>query len=127
MKEQLEISIINEGMAIHGNVDMDHGGSILGLVNGNVVSSGGLLHIGPAAVIKGSVTGQFVLIQGAVEGDVNAQVSLKVEGAVKGEIRYAGTIRLGPNANLEGRITRIPRISSPPPAPPVEEAIESAT
>lgn len=40
MKEQLEISIINEGMAIHGNVDMDHGGSILGLVNGNVVSSG---------------------------------------------------------------------------------------
>ncbi|WP_407513229.1 polymer-forming cytoskeletal protein, partial [Ralstonia sp. GP71] len=79
------------------------------------------------AVIKGSVTGQFVLIQGAVEGDVNAQVSLKVEGAVKGEIRYAGTIRLGPHANLEGRITRIPRLSAAAPAPPVEDALESST
>ncbi|MCK4120425.1 bactofilin family protein [Ralstonia nicotianae] len=124
MKEPLAISIVNRGMAVHGNVDLDHGGSVLGLVNGNLISSKGLLHIGQGAVVKGDVTGDFVLVEGTVEGDVNAHTSLIVRGRIKGEIRYAGTIRLGTDAHLEGRISRVHRLANEPSAV-IEPAIEA--
>ncbi|MEZ0191761.1 polymer-forming cytoskeletal protein [Ralstonia solanacearum] len=82
--------------------------------NGNVLSSKGLLYIGPAAAVNGAVTGEYVF----VEGDVCTWCSLRVDGADKGEIRHAGIIRLGNQANLNGRVARIPR---PPDQPAVAQ------
>nr|WP_315593802.1 polymer-forming cytoskeletal protein [uncultured Cupriavidus sp.] len=100
-------SLIQAGLSIHGDVASDHGISCYGLVGGDLRSSQGLVHVGPEGLIRGTVEGDHVLIDGTVEGDVAARVSLHINGKVKGRIAYAGTIRLGPNAALEGTISRI--------------------
>nr|WP_315595281.1 polymer-forming cytoskeletal protein [uncultured Cupriavidus sp.] len=100
-------SLIQAGLSIHGDVALDHGISCFGLVGGDLRSSRGLVHVGPEGLIRGTVEGDHVLIDGTVEGDVAARVSLQINGKVKGRIAYAGTIRLGANAVLEGTISRI--------------------
>lgn len=104
-------SLIQAGLSIHGDVASDHGVSCFGLVGGDLRSARGLVHVGPEGLIRGTVEGDHVLIDGTVEGDVAARVSLHINGKVKGRIAYAGTIRLGPNAALEGTIARIAGIS----------------
>ncbi|MNL53766.1 Polymer-forming cytoskeletal [compost metagenome] len=74
-------------------------------------SSRGLVHIGAEGLIRGTVEGDHVLIDGTVEGDVAARISLHINGRVKGRIAYAGTIRLGSSAALEGTISRIPALT----------------
>ncbi|RWA55721.1 hypothetical protein AU476_06355 [Cupriavidus sp. UYMSc13B] len=112
-------SLIQAGLSIHGDVVCDHGVSCLGLVDGDIRSTRGLLHVGPEGLIRGTVEGDHVLIDGTVEGDVAARVSLHINGRVKGRIAYAGTIRLGTTAALEGTLARIPAL-------PFEAAAESA-
>jgi len=60
-------------------------------------------------MIKGRVEGEHVRVDGTVEGDVHARGSLEINGKVKGNIFYCGTIRLGPRAALEGQISRVLR------------------
>lgn len=104
--EQLTFSLLNYGISIHGDVIADHGISCAGLVEGNVTVTQGLLHVAAGSILRGRAEGEHVVIEGTVEGGVAARVSLVVNGRVKGDIIYAGTIRLGPNAVLEGRVTR---------------------
>jgi cytoskeletal protein CcmA (bactofilin family) len=100
-------SLIQAGLSIEGNIVADHGISCFGLVGGDLLSAHGLVHVGPEGLIRGTVQGDHVLVDGTVEGDVVARISLHINGKVKGRIGYAGTIRLGPNAALEGTISRI--------------------
>ncbi|SDD58776.1 Polymer-forming protein [Cupriavidus sp. YR651] len=100
-------SLIQAGLSVHGDVACDHGISCLGLVGGDLRSTHGLVHVGAEGLIRGTVEGEHVLVDGTIEGDVAARVSLRINGRVKGRIVYAGTIRLGPNAALEGTIARV--------------------
>lgn len=119
-------SLIQAGLSIHGDVASDHGISCFGLVGGDLRSSQGLVHIGPEGLIRGTVEGDHVLIDGTVDGDVAARTSLHINGKVKGRIAYAGTIRLGPNAALEGTISRIVGIAHDAPAT-TGQAVEAAS
>lgn len=119
-------SLIQAGLSIHGDIASDHGISCFGLVGGDLRSSQGLVHIGPEGLIRGTVEGDHVLIDGTVEGDVAARTSLHINGKVKGRIAYAGTIRLGPNAALEGTISRIVGIAHDAPAT-TGQAVEAAS
>lgn len=110
MKAQtLDVSLLAPGIAIHGDMVLDHGVSMFGMLDGNLISNKGLLHIGAGGMVKGRIDGEHVRVDGAVEGDVHARGSLEVNGRIKGNIFYCGTIRLGPQAALEGQITRIAR------------------
>ncbi|CAG9185724.1 bactofilin family protein [Cupriavidus pampae] len=111
-------SLISAGLSIHGDVVADHGISCLGLVGGDLRSSQGLVHVGTEGLIRGTVEGDHLLLDGTVEGDVIARVSLHINGKVKGRIAYAGTIRLGPNAALEGTISRVAGIGYEAPVTP---------
>ncbi|BDB30145.1 MULTISPECIES: bactofilin family protein [Cupriavidus] len=111
MTQQRTFSLIQAGLSIHGHVACDHGVSCFGLVDGDLRSSRGLVHIGAEGLIRGTVEGDHVLIDGTVEGDVAARISLHINGRVKGRIAYAGTIRLGSSAALEGTISRIPALT----------------
>ncbi|AOY97757.1 hypothetical protein BKK79_38225 (plasmid) [Cupriavidus sp. USMAA2-4] len=113
MKQGLTFSVINQGMSIHGNVAADHGISCLGYVEGDVESMNGLVHIGPASIVRGRVEGEHVIVDGTVEGDVAARASLQINGRVKGEIYYAGSLRLGATASLDGRVTRVAALQQP--------------
>lgn len=112
MKDTPTFSVLNRGMSIHGDVAADHGITCLGLIDGNLSSSAGLLHVGVGGIVRGKVEGDHVVVDGIVEGDVAARRTLILNGRVKGEIFYAGTIRLGLNANLESKISRVAAIGS---------------
>jgi len=118
-------SLIQAGLSIEGNIVADHGISCFGLVGGDLLSARGLVHVGAEGLIRGTVQGDHVLVDGTVEGDVVARVSLHINGKVKGRIAYAGTIRLGANAALEGTISRITSIGFDA-AATTTEAVETA-
>jgi cytoskeletal protein CcmA (bactofilin family) len=107
LKSNLNITLIAAGAALNGDLILDHGVSCFGLVDGSVVSTKGLLHIGEGGLVKGAVQGEHVQIDGKVEGDVHARESLEINGQVSGNIFYCGTIRLGPHASLNGALKRI--------------------
>ncbi|CAG9186091.1 bactofilin family protein [Cupriavidus pampae] len=113
-----QFSLIAPGLSIHGHVTADHGISCFGLVGGDLRSSQGLVQVGAEGLIRGTVEGDHILVDGTVEGDVISRVSLHINGRVKGRIAYAGTIRLGPNAALEGTISRIAGIGYEGPVSP---------
>lgn len=128
MNAPRNFSLIQAGLSIHGHVSSDHGVSCFGLVDGDLRSSRGLVHIGAEGLVRGTVEGDHVLIDGTVEGDVAARMSLHINGRVKGRIAYAGTIRLGSSAALEGTIARIPALTfGDGPGPTIEEAVTPAT
>ena len=114
MKQQaMTISVLQQGLSIHGHMALDHGLTCLGLVDGGITASNGLLHIGPGGMVRGAVEGYHVVIDGTVEGDVTAAASLVVNGRVRGDISYAGTIRLGHHAVLEGKVSRVVALAAP--------------
>ncbi|MFM0082890.1 polymer-forming cytoskeletal protein [Paraburkholderia sediminicola] len=107
MKTQpLSVTLLAAGVSIHGDIILDHGVSTFGIIDGNLVSNAGLLHVGQGGMVKGQVEGEHVRIDGIVEGDVHARGILEINGRVKGNVFYCGTIRLGPRASLEGQIKR---------------------
>ena len=107
MKPQpLNVTLLSAGLSVHGNVILDHGLSSFGIVDGNVISNAGLVHIGLGGMVKGQIEGEHVRVDGTVEGDVHSRGVLEINGRVKGNVYYYGTIRLGPRASLEGQIKR---------------------
>ncbi|MEQ0776521.1 polymer-forming cytoskeletal protein [Paraburkholderia tropica] len=109
MKNQLNVTLLAPGATIEGNLILDHGLSLFGIVDGNLIANEGLLHIGQGGLVKGQVDGEHVRVDGTVEGDIHARGSLEINGRVKGNIFYCGTIRLGPSASLEGQFKRVAR------------------
>jgi cytoskeletal protein CcmA (bactofilin family) len=111
MKPQntLNVTLLAPGSTIEGNFILDHGISLFGIVDGNLISNEGLLHVGLGGLVKGQVDGEHVRIDGTVEGDLHARGSLEINGRVKGNIFYCGTIRLGERASLEGPLKRVSR------------------
>ncbi|MEM5314183.1 polymer-forming cytoskeletal protein [Paraburkholderia sp. JHI869] len=111
MKSQntLNVTLLAPGSTIEGNLILDHGLSLFGIVDGNLISNEGLLHVGASGLVKGQVEGEHVRIDGTVEGDLRARGSLEINGRVRGNIFYCGTIRLGERASLEGQLKRVPR------------------
>jgi cytoskeletal protein CcmA (bactofilin family) len=110
MKNELSITLVSAGCAISGDMIVDHGISYFGLLDGCLVSTQGLLHVGDCGLIKGNVQGDHVRIDGRVDGNVHARGTLEINGHVSGDIVYCGTIRLGPRASLDGTIKRVARI-----------------
>ncbi|MDR5762935.1 polymer-forming cytoskeletal protein [Caballeronia sp. LZ035] len=110
MKTELNVTLIAPGCAITGEMVIDHGVSCFGLLNGGIISTQGLLHIGEGGLVKGSAQGEHVRVDGRVDGDVHARGSLEINDQVSGDIYYSGTIRLGPRASLDGTLKRVARM-----------------
>jgi cytoskeletal protein CcmA (bactofilin family) len=110
MKNELSITLISPGCTINGDMIVDHGVSCFGLVDGGLVSTQGLLHVGEGGLVKGTAQGEHVRIDGRVDGNVHARGTLEINGHVSGDILYCGTIRLGPRAALNGTIKRVARM-----------------
>ncbi|MDR5777112.1 MULTISPECIES: polymer-forming cytoskeletal protein [unclassified Caballeronia] len=110
MKTEFNITLIARGCAITGDMVVDHGISCFGLLDGGIISTQGLLHVGEGGLVKGMAQGEHVRIDGRVDGDVHARGSLEINGQVSGDIFYCGTIRLGPRAALNGTLKRVARM-----------------
>ncbi|MGF6265423.1 cytoskeletal protein CcmA (bactofilin family) [Paraburkholderia youngii] len=116
MKNELSITLVSAGCTISGDMIVDHGISYFGLLDGGLISTQGLLHVGDGGLIKGSVQGEHVRIDGRVDGNVHARGTLEINGHVSGDIMYCGTIRLGPRAALNGTLKRVARMLTVEPA-----------
>ncbi|MFM0124215.1 MULTISPECIES: bactofilin family protein [Paraburkholderia] len=110
MKNELSITLVSAGCTISGDMIVDHGISYFGLLDGGLISTQGLLHVGEGGLIKGNVQGDHVRIDGRVDGNVHARGTLEINGHVSGDIMYCGTIRLGPRAALNGTLKRVARM-----------------
>ncbi|MCC8397650.1 polymer-forming cytoskeletal protein [Paraburkholderia sp. MMS20-SJTR3] len=121
MKNELSITLVSAGCTISGDMIVDHGISYFGLLDGGLISTQGLLHVGDGGLVKGNVQGDHVRIDGRVDGNVHARGTLEINGHVSGDIMYCGTIRLGPRAALNGTLKRVARMLTVEP-----EASESA-
>ncbi|WP_334021836.1 polymer-forming cytoskeletal protein [Burkholderia orbicola] len=103
------VTVLMAGLVVEGTLILDHGLSVFAIANGDIISTGGLLHIGAGGIVKGKVQGGIVRVDGVVEGDVHAREALEINGRVNGDVLYCGTIRLGPHAALNGQLRRVPR------------------
>jgi cytoskeletal protein CcmA (bactofilin family) len=116
-------SALQAGLVIHGDIVVDHGITILGYVDGNVTSTSGLVHIGPGGLVRGTVSGEHVVVDGTVEGSIAARGLLCINGRAKGDINYAGTLKLGNAASIEGKVARV---AAPSGAAPISMATDEA-
>jgi cytoskeletal protein CcmA (bactofilin family) len=116
MKNELSITLVSAGCTISGDMIVDHGISYFGLLDGGLIATQGLLHVGEGGLIKGNVQGDHVRIDGRVDGNVHARGTLEINGQVSGDIMYCGTIRLGPRAALNGTLKRVARMLTVEPA-----------
>ncbi|WP_429501025.1 bactofilin family protein (plasmid) [Robbsia andropogonis] len=103
------VSLLSVGIDLDGNLVLDHGISVFGIVRGTIISSVGLLHIGETGRVTGNLDGEHVRVDGTVQGDIRARESIEVNGRVDGTIFYSGTIRLGPHAVIDGQLKRVGR------------------
>lgn len=110
MKQQsMNVSLLASGIDIVGNIVLDHGVSLFGVLQGSVISTRGLVHIGETGMVTGNLDGEHVRIDGSVQGDIRARESVEINGRVSGTIYYSGTIRLGSHAIIDGQLKRVGR------------------
>lgn len=104
--ENESITIIAPSAHIRGDIHAPDGVSVLGIVDGTVTSTDGLVHVGPGARIEGEVDSAHVIIDGWVQGNVTARRSLELNGKITGDVSYGGTVKLGENAEFDGQLSR---------------------
>ena len=97
--------LIGKSFVIKGQVSCDGDLYIDGQVEGSVDSKGNRLTIGPDGRLKANVTARAVLVQGKLEGNMQAseRVDLKQSAVVVGDI-VTQRISIEHGACIKGRI-----------------------
>jgi len=106
MKQDIPFNLIQPGTSIKGDLKLSVGAALFGEIDGSINCTSGLVHICEGAIVRGDVSGPYIRIDGRVEGNVLSKEMLEINGAVCGDIVYAGTISTGKNANLGGSIKK---------------------
>ena len=87
-------SLIAEGSQISGNISFTDGLRVDGQIVGNVHADAevaSMLVISETAKVTGEITADHIIINGAVNGPVNARLMLELQpkARIEGEIHYA--------------------------------------
>jgi cytoskeletal protein CcmA (bactofilin family) len=104
---EFSISIIGPGAVFKGDVISERGISIFGNVLGNVICHDGLLHVGDTGVVTGNIEGYNVEVDGLVEGNVLARHTLRINGRIRGEMRYMVELFVAPHLDIDGHIRKV--------------------
>ncbi len=75
--ETSNLTVIGQGTTIKGEVDFDNGARILGVFEG-IIRSKGEVQIGDTARCKADVEAESVVIEGTIEGNINARQRLSL-------------------------------------------------
>jgi cytoskeletal protein CcmA (bactofilin family) len=97
--------LIGKSFVIKGQVSCDGDLYIDGQVEGSVDPKGNCLTIGPEGILKANVIARAVIVQGRLEGNIQAseRVDLKHSAFVAGDI-VTQTITIEPGAQIKGSI-----------------------
>jgi len=126
-----ERATIGRSITIRGDVTGDEDLLIQGRVDGSVSLHEHAITIGPDGVVKASVVGRVVSIEGRVEGNISAdeQIILRTSATVQGDIsaprvvledgaKFRGGVEMGESAERA-------RAASPQRAKPAIEPVET--
>jgi cytoskeletal protein CcmA (bactofilin family) len=101
-------TLIGRSASVQGDVEFAGGLHIEGRVTGNVRATPGgpsALSVSEHGVIEGSVTCPHVVLNGVVNGDINAseRVALGAKARVRGNVSY-GVIEMALGAEISGKL-----------------------
>ena len=92
-------TLLDAGLTITGDIESSVGVVLRADVHGNVkATSGSSIRLLPECTVKGNVTGSAVLVEGTVNGDVNAhggRVEISETSQIHGNVAYAEIIMKG--------------------------------
>ncbi|NEX63371.1 bactofilin family protein [Noviherbaspirillum galbum] len=114
---------LSPGTTLFGNLVLSEGGiRIRCHVEGTVVqSSDSLVIVDQEAVIHGSVTAQYLLVLGTVNGDLTAdRIVLGASAKVNGDIKYSRTFGAVAGSQIDGRISKVVAQPTATPVAPTE-------
>lgn len=105
-------TLIGAGARIEGDVHFTGGLHVDGRVRGNVQSSapaGDTLSVSDSGVVEGSVVAPHVVLNGTVQGDIWASVSVELGATarVSGNVYY-GLIQMAIGAEINGKLVHRP-------------------
>jgi cytoskeletal protein CcmA (bactofilin family) len=107
-------------MTVVGEIEIGENVVFQGPVRGNITVTGDhQVILARSSSVHGTVRGKAVVISCQVEGDIEAERLILMEGAaVRGDIRY-GTLAMAEGARIDGRLTAvIPNVIAEQPAEP---------
>jgi cytoskeletal protein CcmA (bactofilin family) len=98
-------AVIGKSVQIRGEVKGNEDLVVEGTVEGTITLSGNRLTVGPHARVKANVTGRDVIVQGSLEGDVQATGRVELRGGsnMTGDIR-AARLSVEDNAIYSGKV-----------------------
>lgn len=98
-------SVLGKTLVFKGELTANEDLLIQGRVEGSITQTASQLAIGAHGDVKGDITGQRVIIQGKLEGDVRAAESIAIEASanVRGNL-YAPHVTLKDGAKFRGSI-----------------------
>jgi cytoskeletal protein CcmA (bactofilin family) len=98
-------AVIGKSVQIRGEVKGNEDLVVEGLVEGTITLSGNRLTVGPHARVKANVVGRDVIVQGSLQGDVQAtgRVELRAGSTMSGDIR-AARLSVEDNAIYSGKV-----------------------
>ena len=88
-RDEMPLTVISEGDALVGRLEMSGHGRVLGRLEGQITCQGEL-SIGPEAVVRADIQAKDLTVAGAVTGDV----------VVRGRLKIAATGRLEGDAHV---------------------------
>jgi cytoskeletal protein CcmA (bactofilin family) len=98
-------AVIGKSVQIRGEVKGNEDLVVEGTVEGTITLSGNRLMVGPHARVQANVVGRDVIVQGSLEGDVQAtgRVELRAGSHMTGNIR-AARLSVEDNAIYSGKV-----------------------
>ncbi|MBX5497242.1 MAG: polymer-forming cytoskeletal protein [Bryobacteraceae bacterium] len=87
-------AVIGPTVVIRGDIVAKEDLFINGTVEGTLQLEGNRLAVGPRGKVKAQIVAREVLIQGSVEGDIEAKdkITIKNDGTLVGDIQVAGIV-----------------------------------
>lgn len=102
-----EVSVIGDGIAVHGNIEASVDLQIQGKVIGDVRC--GTLLLGERGEINGNVRADRVRVAGSIEGSIETtDLAVEATARVTGDVSYT-RIRIANGATVQGRMTHVAR------------------
>ncbi len=99
------VTVIAKGVKIDGDFGGEGDMRIDGEVSGKL-TVGGMLTVGPDALVKAEVKARAATVSGTIEGNLVAseRIDLKSSAKIKGNLT-AATLGIEPGAAIEGQVT----------------------